>query len=497
MPDGSVPLPNSEQFAAMFREALSERIGAARVQLWFVGQTKVVLTAHSVTITVRSEHSRDWLTQAFMPQIIDSANELLGQPLPVNLLVDPAQFEEGQANEAGSSADESQSRTGPRVEVKTAEIELPKARKNLFGEEPALEPPPRPRKKSDGQRSNRRWKSLADFVVGKCNRLAHACALSLIEDPGQGANPLVIHGPVGTGKTHLLEGIYAGLRKSDPSAKPMFVTAEEFTTRYVQSSRFNRQTAFRRQVRDSSALLIDDLTFLATKKMTQEEFLHIFDSFLSEEKQIVVTMDCHPKTADVLTPELADRLLGGPVCGLLPPDDETRLEILRKKSSGKPTIPDEVLKYIARSLRGNVRELEGAIHSVKHYARVYETPIDLEMSRECLAELLRHSVRAVTLPDIDRSVCGVLKLPNGALQSKARSWAVSHPRMLAIYLARKHTTATYGEIALYFGAKTHSSAVAAEKKVRTWISNDSRLTLGSRDWATRELAERIERDLLK
>ena len=344
-------------------------------------------------------------------------------------------------------------------------------------------------------RTTRRWKLLSEFVVGACNRLAHASALSVVEEPGEGVNPLVLHGPVGTGKTHLLEGIFAGLKRQSDQ-RPSYVTAEEFTTRFVQASQHGKMAAFRRQYRECSALLLDDLHFLATRKATQAEFLHTFDALIADNGQVVVAMDCHPRLADELMPELVDRLLGGAVWSLMPPDPETRLEILRKKATGiQPPIPDLVLKLLATSLRGNVRELEGAINSIRHYARVTGRPVDQAVVREALGELLRHAVRVVTIQDVDAAVCVTLRLSAGTLQSKSRAWAVTHPRMIAIYLCRKHTAATYGEISKHFGAKTHSTAVASEKKVRIWLEKNQNVALGDRNWPAREIIDRIEREL--
>jgi chromosomal replication initiator protein len=375
---------------------------------------------------------------------------------------------------------------------------------DLFGDPVAASKPKAKRANPDevalakpmaSQRTGRRWKSLADFITGQCNRVAHASAISVVEEPGQGANPLVIHGPVGTGKTHLLEGIFAGLKRQ-AEYRPVYTTAEEFTTRFVQASRMGKMSSFRRQFRECSALILDDLHFLATKKATQEEFLHTFDALVSDGRQVVVTTDCHPRLADELMPELVDRLLGGAVWGLLPPDPETRLEILRKKSTGaNPAIPDAVLKSLAGSLRGNVRELEGAVNSVRHYAKVTGRPADMQTAREALGDLLRHAVRVVTVADVDSAVCAVLRLASGTLQSKSRAWTVTHPRMVAIYLCRKHTAATYGEIAKHFGAKTHSTAVAAEKKVRAWLDKGESVAIGDRDWPVKELLDRIECEL--
>ena len=179
--------------------------------------------------------------------------------------------------------------------------------------------------------------------------------------------------------------------------------------------------AFRKDFREIDALLLDDLNFLATARATQKEFLHTFDSLLADGRQIVVTCDCHPRLTEDFLPELADRLLGGAVWGLQPPDAATRLDLLRPKRRRHNALIDEkVLKFLADQLRGNVRELEGALNSLRHYAKVTGRPIDVPLAREALGDLLRHAVRVVTLADIDAAVCQVLRLPAGTLQSKAR-----------------------------------------------------------------------------
>ena len=219
-------------------------------------------------------------------------------------------------------------------------------------------------------------------------------------------------------------------------------------------------------------------------------------------KQLVLTSDCHPRLADDFTAEMTDRLLGGAVWGLTPPDAETRLNILsnRAQIEGGPAVSDEVLRDLAGKLRGNVRELEGALHSIRHFSRVAGRPIDHALVREALAELLHHAVRVVHIGGRGvGSVCSVLRLEAGALQSKGRAWSVSHPRMLAMYLARRHTSAAHSEIGRHFGGRNHSTVVAAEKKVRHALAAaaNEELALGERRVRVRELIERIERDLLR
>jgi len=463
--------------------ALIARIGPQRYYLWFQ-HTAFVPMGRELLLAVPTEHTQEWLARTFGDAIRSAVEEAFGTPLPVKFVVDPGLFDPPAPEPKPTSAEKPKDKNhGPQLD--------------LFGEPQHKALPPKPQRDADRRKNPpRRFRSLADFVVGPCNRVAHASAVNVVEEPGLGGSCLLLYGPVGTGKTHLLEGIYAGLRKTSPDLQLAFVTAEDFTTRFVQSSRFRKQSAFRRYFRDCGVLLLDDLHFLVGKKMTQEEFLYTFDALASDGRQIVVTMDCHPRHAEELMPELVDRLLGGAIWSLMPPDDETRLEILRKKATGaNPPLPDDVLQFVGKNLKGNVRELEGAVNGLKHYAKVTGKPLTTSAAREALGDLLRHTVRAVTLADIDAAVRTVLHLSAGALQSKARSWAVSRPRMLAIYLARKHTTATYNDIAKYFAVKTHSTPVAAEKKVREWIGKDETLALGDREWRTKDLLERIEREL--
>jgi len=164
---------------------------------------------------------------------------------------------------------------------------------------------------------------------------------------------------------------------------------------------------------------------------------------------------------------------------------------------GETPPPDEVLRFLASQLRGNIRELEGALNGVRHYARVAGRPVTVALAREALADLLRHAVRVVRLEDVDRAVRAVLRLDAGALQNKGRAWAVSHPRMIAVFLARKHTASSYAEIGGWFGGRNHSTAVAAEKKVRQWLGDDAELALGERRVRVREVVERAERELLR
>lgn len=491
----------SEVVAAL-EQAIARRVGGPRYKLWFEGHTRFHWQDEQLLVGVPNRHFEEWLSRTFAAAVAAAAQEVFGQPMQVRFLIDPELFQEARREQAevqkvADSVSPPPNKPTPRSERVSAQprTKPASAPSTPLTAEPRSEPAPAPR---TGDRT-RRWRRLGEFVVGPCNRVAYAAAMSVVEEPGQGVNPLVLHGPVGTGKTHLLEGIYAGIRRHRPDWRVTFITSEDFTNRFVQAMRLSKLAAFRRQFRECDALLVDDLHFLATKRATQEEFLHTFDALQADGRQMVLTCDCHPRLADDFTPELTDRLLGGAIWSLLPPDADTRLAILqaRAQSSKDRPVPDEVLKYLAAQLRGNVRELEGALHALRHYSRVTSRPIDVLLAREALSDLLRHAVRVVQVEDVDRSVCQVLRLDQGALQAKNRAWAISHPRMVAMFLARKHTAASYNAIGAYFGQRNHSTAVAAEKKVRQWLQEDAELALGERPIRVRELVERVERELLR
>jgi chromosomal replication initiator protein len=475
-----VPSPPAVGFERRLADAIARRISEPRYNLWFRDHTRFIPVSDGVVVGVPNQYFQDWLQKTFGADVRAAAAEVLGAKTVVRFAIDADLFQ-------GQKKDEPESR---KADVIEAPEEASQKRKSV-------KPQAASQKVSFRKTtSTRRWRSLADFVVGQCNRVAHASAQSTIEEPGAGANPLVIYGPTGTGKTHLLEGIYAGLRKRHPDLRVVFVSAEDFMNRFVAAMHQGKQGSFRRQFRECHALLVDDLSFLAGKKATQVEFLHTFDALVADGGQVVATCDCHPRLAEDLMPELADRLLGGAVWGVLPPDPQTRLDLLKAKAAGPgPAIPTDVLQFLAGNLRGNVRELEGAVHSLRHYARVSGEPVTKDLAREALGELLRHAVRVVRVADVEAAVISALKLPAGVLRSKSKAWAVSHARMLAIYLARKHTSATYGEISAYFGNKTHSTAVAAEKKVRGWLATNEAVRAGDRAWRARELLDKVEREL--
>ena len=478
-------LINSERdVVASLGQLIAKRVGEKRYDLWFAKNTKLSWDDNELVVGVPNRFFQEWLQSTFGEHLRAAACALLGRPMQVRFAIDPELFQAARrAQEQAGALKE------PGQEASAAAPDCPV--QNLQADAPQLDP-----KRASAPKPQRRWHRLNDFIVGPCNRVAYASAVSVVESPGESANPLVLHGPVGTGKTHLLEGIYAGLRRQHPDWRVCYATSEDFTNRFVQAMRLSKLGGFRKHFRECDALLLDDLHFLASKPATQEEFLHTFDALAANNKQLVLACDCHPRLADELAPELVDRLLGGAVWGLAPPDCGSRLDILRAKAvRSELLIPEAVLRHIAELLRGNVRELEGALHSIRHLSKVSGRAIDLPLAREALGDLLRHAIRIAQLPDVDRAICQVLRLKDGSLQTKDRSWAVSHPRMLAMFVARKHTGSSYSEIGRHFGGRNHATVVAAEKKVRHWLKQNGELSVGEQRLRVRDVVDLVERTL--
>jgi chromosomal replication initiator protein len=290
---------------------------------------------------------------------------------------------------------------------------------------------------------------------------------------GASFNPLVVHGGVGLGKTHLLEGVGHALRARRPGLRLAHVTAEAFTNGFLDALRNGTLPSFRSRYRGADALVVDDAHFIAAKRATQEEFLHTFNALAAAGAPIVLATDQHPRLVARLTDELATRFLGGMVVKLDAPDLATRRAILQAKAAVRGVdVPEAVVGYIAEHLRASVRELEGALHSLIAHAVLTGKRLDLNLARVALRDTIRHTAAAVALRDVERAVCQLFQVDPEALRSESRARAVTFPRMLAMYLSRKHTGAAYSEIGRFFGGRNHSTVISAEKKVAAWLKDE-------------------------
>jgi chromosomal replication initiator protein len=341
----------------------------------------------------------------------------------------------------------------------------------------------------------RPFANLNSFVIGDGNRVAHAAALSVLPQLGQ-VSPVLFYGPPGCGKSHLLEGIWCQAKQSSQVKRVIYLTAEQFTTHFVEALKGAGLPSFRRKYREVELLLIDDVQFFAGKQSTLVEVLHTIDTLLREGRQLIFAADRPPSELRPLGPEIITRLTGGLVCGMQAADYATRLEILRGLVAQKAlAAPEDVLGYLAAQLPGDARQLAGAMHRLAAAAFAYEATINLEFVQHTLADLMQATRRAVRLPEIAGAVCSLFGLETEQMQSGGKSPAISHPRMLAMWLARKYTRNAYSEISRYFGRKSHSTVLSAEDKVGEWLASGKTLPLPHGQCTVEEALRRVEAQL--
>ncbi len=326
--------------------------------------------------------------------------------------------------------------------------------------------------------------------------MALASAQMVVRQPGQ-LSPLIFHGPTSVGKTHLLQGIWSAARRSSHRLAPVYLSAEQFTSYFLEALRGSGLPSFRRKYRSVGLLMIDDLQFLVGKRATQVELLHTVDSFLREGRQLVFAADRSPAELAELGPELTTRLTGGMVCRLEPPDHAARLGIVGQMARRMQVqVPPDVQQYVASRLTSHPRELSGALCRLRATSQATGRPISLAMAEEALADLIHNSDRVIRLADIEKAVCQTFGLDPASLQSESKGKHASHPRMLAMWLARKHTRAALSEIGLYFGHRSHSTVVSAQKRVDGWMAAGRPVELADRNWHVEDAIRRVERYLV-
>jgi chromosomal replication initiator protein len=337
---------------------------------------------------------------------------------------------------------------------------------------------------------------LAEFVVGPSNRMAYAAVEMAVGRPGE-VSPLVIHGPSGVGKTHLLEAACERARELHPGSNAVCLSAEQFTTAFLQALHGGGLPGFRRTCRTADVLVIDELQFFVGKKATLLEVQQTLDALQRHGKQLILGCDRELDALPDLGGDFLTRLRGGMVARILTPDYDVRRGIVASVCGKRGlTVPDDVLHYIATSMTRHARELLGAVNRLEATALMLGVPISLGMAEESLADLVRSSARSVRLADIERAVCKAFGIETGSLQSSRRARTASHPRMLAMFLARKHTQAALSEIGTYFGRRSHSTVIAAQKAVGDWVAKGAPIRLADASWDVEEAIRRVE-DMLR
>ncbi len=483
------PVSSVDQRQLLLNE-LQLAVGERSFQQWFVGKTDVEVTADGVLVRVGSQFQLAWMQRRFGAEINRCVREFIGK-VHIEWSIDTTMG----ANSDGAATAEVLS--APAVEPDASAVSVSAASAAPI-QMPSLAAVLNPNDaKTAVSRDGRKYLGFEGFVVGRCNELAFTAARHAAEQPGTHCNPLYLHGPVGTGKTHLAEAIFKAIRRLHPNLRLLFMTAEAFANQFTHALRTHSLPSFRQRFRNVDVLFIDDAHFLNGKRGIQEEFLHTFQQLVSHGKQVVLTSDSHPRLLSQTSDELVSRFLSGLVCRVEAPDHETRRKIAHSKSmSLGGAIADDVLDLVARRFVNNVREIEGAINTLQTWFRMTGKRITLPIAKQVLSDLERDCVRVVKLADIESVVCNLFGMNSEDLRSDSRTRSVSQPRMLAMYLARKHTQAAYKEIGEFFGGRNHSTVMAAERKIDGWLRSNDDISIGSQSWRLSELVERLEQQLL-
>ncbi|MES2175912.1 MAG: chromosomal replication initiator protein DnaA [Pseudomonadota bacterium] len=306
-----------------------------------------------------------------------------------------------------------------------------------------------------------------DFVVGETNRLAWSAAQAMAGEATPRFSPLFIHGGTGQGKTHLLHAIARAFSAHSPAAPVLYMSAERFMMEFVNAMRANETMAFKGRLRAARLLLIDDIQFIAGKGSTQEEFLHTINDLIDSGARIVVTADRPPQMLESIDPRILSRLAGGLVADIQPAGLDLRLAILESKRAvaGDPPVPDAVIDFLARAIRSNVRELEGAFNKLVAYGQLTGRSIDLDFAQGMLADAVRANARRITVDEIQKACAAHFKIDPSEMRSKRRARAVARPRQVAMYLAKKMTPRSLPEIGRIFGGRDHSTVIHAVRTI--------------------------------
>jgi chromosomal replication initiator protein len=318
--------------------------------------------------------------------------------------------------------------------------------------------------------------TFANFVEGKSNQLARAAASQVAANPGGSYNPLFIYGGVGLGKTHLMQSVGNAMLATDPGARVCYVHSERFVGDMVKGLQHNRISEFKRLYRSLDALLIDDIQFFAGKERSQEEFFHTFNALLEGQRQIVLTCDRYPKEVAGLEERLKSRFGWGLTVAIEPPELETSAAILMSKAEAERVeLPEEVAFFIAKRIRSNVRELEGALRRVVANSRFTGRPISLDFAKEALRDLLAMQDRLVSIENIQKTVADYFKIRVADLLSKRRSRSVARPRQIAMALAKELTNHSLPEIGDAFGGRDHTTVLHACRRIQALKETEKRV----------------------
>ena len=494
------------------RDALTAELGVERYQLWFVDKTRFSHRDHTMTCHAANAFYQDWLRSNFRDAIERAAKSVLGDSVAVKFAIDNDLTSRAQSPAQSSENDRVDSDLEPRNVGKTDESDKDAVRggssKSVMQVHRGAPNPNidlhqrRASSSSVRQRATRSpeselcgtrtYASFEDFVIGHANRVAQASSCMVTESPGC-LTPLFLHGCTGVGKTHLLESIWTSTLAKQPSVRGLFLTAEQFTSLFLEALHHSGLPSFRRKYRNLDLLILDDIQFFGGKNATLGELLQTVETMLRRGGQVVLAADQPPAELQKFPQELRSRFSGGMVCKMLPPDLEMRKEIVRRFVSKREWVLEEgVQDLVANRMTDSPREIFGALNRLRATEIATENPITLATAEDALADLFLYRGRTIRLIDIEKAVCDTFGLEPKSLRSSRKIKSIVQPRMLAMWLARKYTRRGLTEIGNYFGNRSHATVISAQKRVKDWMDRGDVVQLASHACPVEDAIRRVE-----
>ena len=439
-------------------QALAEEVGAQKYRIWFKNSTKMTLTSGYLKVGVPNLFIASWIENHFSNVIGRAVRKVTGNRPKISFTIDPELSGSLRRTQLDSQA-RHVTRAHDQFDARENRVQRPSTKKLHF--------------------------SLDTFVVGSSNQLAYNAAKAVVEEKHCPFNPLFVHGGYGVGKTHLLQGICNAVCSKHPQTNWLYLSAEDFVNQFVLALKTKKLEAFRRRMRQTDLLAIDDIHFLASKPSLQEEFLHTFNTISLAGKQVVLASDAHPKMIGQLSEKLVNRFVSGMVVKINNPDFQTRCEICRRHAgklaagNGRlniaKAVPENVIKYVAENIRSNVRELEGALLKLMAFAALQNEKINLPMAQTVLAEHLERCDPIVHISDIESTVATYFGITPAKLHSSKKGRTVALARHFSMYLTRKHTKMSSSEIGRFMGNKNHATVLLGCKRIESLLERNAEL----------------------
>ncbi len=441
-----------EKALANLKVEVNEQILSA----WFLPVQQVSVDENGIVLGVPNKFFENWLTEKYLSLIRAAIQQVAGKPLNIQFQVVEYNHDVTLVSPAAplSEKDTSSQDVSGRDDAPVPWL------KSVFSGTRTL---PESRYRELGFNSNYTFDS---FVVGASNRFAHAATLAVSERLAKVYNPLFLYGGVGLGKTHLMQALGQEVLRKYPRIKVLYITSEEFTNQLINAIRTKTTQKFRTMYRNVDVLLIDDIQFIAGKESTQEEFFHTFNALHDAHKQIVLCSDRSPREIPSLEERLVSRFAWGLIADVQPPDFETRIAIIEKKSEASAIkVPKEILYFLAENIKTNIRELEGALMRVVAYSKLTGEPMSVVLAKDVLKGMIKDVEKKVTIAIIQKIVAEYFSINKDEMTTKKRTRAIAYPRQIAMYLSRELTEYSLPNIGSFFGNRDHTTVLHACDKI--------------------------------